>query len=70
MSNTIEAKCRELLRHTPPQLQDLERPYPARDPDLQYMLGIDWIKDMQLQVFCVNFLAELKAFRAELIRNL
>ena len=68
---SLETKRRELLRHTPPQLQDQEPelPDPARDPDLfaHVMLGIDWV---ELQVFCVNFLAELKAFRANLIQNL
>ena len=65
----LEAKHRELLRHTPPQPQDLELPDPAHDPDLfaHVMLGIDWIKDIQVQVFRVNFLADLKAFTAELI---
>ena len=33
------------------------------------MLGIDWIDDIEIQVFCINFLAELKAFRAELIQS-
>ena len=53
----LEAKCRELLRHVPPQLQDLELPNPARDLDLftHIMLGIDWIEDIQVQVFCINF---------------
>ena len=56
----------------PPQLQDCELPDPARDPDLfaHVMLGIDWVEDIQLQVFCVDFLVELKAFRADLNRNL
>jgi len=31
------------------------------------MLGIDWIEDIEVQAFCINFLAELKALRAELI---
>ena len=65
---------RELLRHAPPQLQDQEPELPdqARDPDLfaHVMLGIDWVEDIELHVFCVNFLAELKAFRANFIRNL
>ena len=71
---SLETKCRELLRHAPPQLQDQEPelPDPVRDPDLfaHVMLGIDWVEDIKLQVFCVNFRAELKAFRANLIRNL
>ena len=69
---SLETKRREPLRHAPPQLQDRELPDPARDPDLfaYVMLGIDWVEDIQLQVFCVNFLTELKAFRADLIRNL
>ena len=28
---------------------------------------IDWIEDIEVQAFCINFLAELKVFRAELI---
>ena len=49
-------------------MQDQELP----DPDLfaYVMLGIDWVEDIELQVFCVNFLTELKAFRANLIQNL
>ena len=70
----LETKHRELLRHAPPQLQDREPelPEPARDSDLfaHVMLGINWVEDFKLQMFCVNFLAELKAFRANLIRNL
>ena len=64
----LEDKCRELLRHAPLQL---ELPDPARDPDLfaHIILGIDWIEDIQVQVFCINLLAELKAFRAELIQK-
>ena len=27
------------------------------------------IEDIQIQVFCVNFLAELKAFKVELIQK-
>ena len=42
-------------------------PDPAREPDT-IMLGIDWIDGIEIQVFCINFLAELKAFRAELIQ--
>ena len=33
------------------------------------MLRIDWIEDIQVQVFCIDFLAELKAFKAELIQK-
>ena len=32
-------------------------------------LGINWIEDIEIQAFCINFLAELKAFRAELIQT-
>ena len=63
-------RLRELLRHAPPQLEEL--PDPTRDPDFfAHMFGIDRIENIQVQVFCVNFLAELKAyaFRAELFRN-
>ena len=71
---SLETKRRELLGHAPPQLQDLEQelPDPARDPDLfaHVMLGINWVEDIELQAFCVNFLAELKAFRANLFQKL
>jgi len=33
------------------------------------MLGIDWIEDIEIEAFCIKFLAELKAFRAELIQT-
>ena len=65
----LEDKRRELLRHAPLQL---ELPDPAHDPDYSHMhiiLRIDWIEDIQVQVFCINLLAELKAFRAELIQK-
>ena len=47
----------------------MDLPDPAREPDsfACIMLGIDWIDDIEIQVFCINFLAELKAFRAELV---
>lgn len=56
----LEAKCCELLRHAPSQLQDLDLPDPTHDPDLLacIMLKIDWIEDIKVQVFCINFLAE------------
>ena len=56
------------LAPSPPQFWDMDLPHPAREPDsfACIMLGIDWIDDIEIQVFCINFLAELKAFRAEL----
>ena len=46
---------------------------PAREPDSFACIyhagpGIDWIDDIKVQVFCIKFLAELKAFRAEFIQ--
>ena len=37
-------------------MQDRELPDPARDPDVfaHVMLGIDWVEDIQLQVFCCH----------------
>ena len=66
----LEAKCRELLSSAPSQFWDMNLPDPAREPDnfACIMLGIDWIDDIEVQVFCINYLAELKAFRAELIQ--
>ena len=63
----LEAKRRELLSYAPLQSRDMELPDPAREPDsfASIMLGID---DIEIQVFCINFLAELKALRAELIQ--
>ena len=49
----------------------MDLPDPAREPDsfeCIMLLGIDWIDDTEVQVFCINYLAELKAFRAELIQ--
>ena len=48
----------------------MDLPDPACEPDsfTSIMLGIDWIVDIEIQVFCMNFLAELKALRAELIQ--
>ena len=48
----------------------MDLPDPAYEPDsfASIMLGIDWIVDIEIQVFCMNFLAELKALRAELIQ--
>ena len=45
-------------------------PDPAREPDgfTYIMLGIDWIDDIEFQAFCIDYLAELKTFRAELIQ--
>ena len=71
----LEAKRRKLLSHAPPQLQDIDTytdmnlPDPARDQALfaNVMLGIDWIEDIEVQAFCINFLAALKELRAELI---
>jgi len=77
----LEAKRRELLSHSPPQFQDIDTdmdlPDPARNPVscengapqlfANVMLGIDWIEDIDVQAFRINFLAELKALRAELI---
>ena len=71
----LETKCSELLSyvpHPPPrQSCDIDLPDPAREPDsfASIMLGIDWIEDIEIQAFCINFLAELKAFRAELIQS-
>ena len=66
----LEAKRRELLSYAPLQSRDMDLPDPAREPDsfASIMLGIDWIDDIEIQVFCINFLAELKALRAELIQ--
>ena len=66
----LEAKRRELLSSTPPQLWAVDLPEPAREIDsfACILLGIDWIDDIEVQVFCINFLAELKAFTAELIQ--
>ena len=68
----LEAKRRELLSYASLQSRDMDLPDPAREPDsfasIMHMLGIDWIDDIEIQVFCINFLAELKAFRAELIQ--
>ena len=63
----LEAKRRELLSYAPLQSRDMDLPDPAREPDsfASIMLGID---DIEIQVFCINFLAELKALRAELIQ--
>ena len=63
-----EAKHRELLSSAPPQFWDMNLPDPAREPDsfTYIMLGIDWIDDIEFQVFCIDYLAELKTFRAEL----
>ena len=66
----LEAKHRELLSSAPPQFWDMDLPNPACESDSFecIMLGIDWIDDIEVQVFCINFLAELKAFRAKLIQ--
>ena len=50
---------------------DMDLPNPERDPALfaNVMLGIDWIEDIEVQAFCINFRAELKALRAELIAH-
>ena len=47
----------------------MDLPNPARDLALfaNVMLGIDWIEDIEVQAFCINFLAELKELQAELI---
>ena len=65
----LEAKHRELLSSPPPQPWDMDLPDPACEPDSLacIMLGIDWIDDIEVQIFCINFIAELKAFRTELI---
>ena len=71
----LETKHRELLTYAPPppppQSRDIDLPDPARDPDsfASIMLGIDWIEDIEIKAFCIKFLAELKAFRAELIQT-
>ena len=49
-------------------LWDMDLPDPTREPDRGIMLGIDWSDDIEVQVFCIKFLAELKAFRAKLIQ--
>ena len=67
----LEAKRRELLSSAPPQFWDMDLLDPAREPDsfeCIMLLGIDWIDDIEVQVFCIDYLAELKAFRAELIQ--
>ena len=65
----LETKHRELLRYTLPQSHDMNLPDPVHEPDssASIMLGMDWIEDIEIQAFCINFLAELKAYRAELI---
>ena len=81
LTHVLEAKRRELLSYAPLQSRDMDLPNPrpigrpdlpdpAREPDsfASIMLGIDWIDDIEIQVFCINFLAELKALRAELIQ--
>ena len=71
----LEAKRRELLSHAPPQLQgidtNMDLPDPAHNPALfaNVMLEIDRIEHIEVQAFCINFLAELKALRAELIAH-
>ena len=47
----------------------MDLPDPAHDPPMfaNFIFGIDWIKHIDAQVLCINFLAELKTFRAELI---
>ena len=67
---TLESKRRELLSYAPLQSRNMDLPDPAREPDsfASIMLRIDWIEDNEIQVFCINFQAELKAFRAKLIR--
>ena len=59
---------RELLSSAPPAILGYEPTWPRREPDsfAYIMLGIDWINDIEFQVFCINYLAELKTFRAEL----
>ena len=53
----------------PPKPWDMDLPDPACEPDsfACIMLGIDWIDDIEVQVLSINFIAEIKAFRAELI---
>ena len=59
----------ELLSHAPLQLQPHD---PARDPMLSVneVLGIDWIEDVDIQIFFINFLSQLKVYRAKLILQL
>ena len=49
----------------------MDLPEPARNPALfaNVMLEIDWIEHIEVQAFCINFLTELKALRAELIAH-
>ena len=62
-----------MLSYVPsPQSWDVDLPDPACEVDnfASIMLGIDcqWIDDIDIKLFCINFLAELKAFRAKIIR--
>ena len=70
LARAPEAKRREVLSYAPLQSRDMDLPDPTREPDsfASIMLGIDWIDDIEIQVFCISFLAELKALRAELIQ--
>jgi len=69
----LETKRRKLLTPHSPNLATWtsDLPDPTREPDTfaSIMLGIDWIENIEIQVFCINFLAKLKAFRAELIQS-
>ena len=42
----------------------------SRSQTLKFHMIVSLHETLELQVFCVNFLAELMAFRANLIRNL
>ena len=67
----LETKHKELLSYAPLQSHDMNLPDHVHEPDssASIMLGMDWIEDIEIQAFCINFLAELKAFRAELIHS-
>ena len=64
--NALQAECQSLLSHASLNLPDL-----ARDPSAftEIILGVDWIDDLEAQMFFIKFISDLKQKRSELLIN-
>ena len=63
--------CRvELIGEAPSSVKDA-LPDPARDPHrfFSVMTGVDWINDIDIQLFCIDFLDSLRSRRNSLLLN-
>ena len=64
--DVLQAECQSSLNHAPFNLPDS-----VHDPIVftKIILGVDWIDDLEAQVFFIQFITHLKQKRSELLIN-